>query len=231
MPGIRRARSDSRAIDRSPDRQIRGWRWTGCLRFPPDTVIVGSYGLLAGAAGRLLPHSATASSFPRSMPAHSRSMSVLHPARGSRRPNENRRCRDFHQGTTRARSGRDRQRTGSDARLVGCLHAQRRPDGCRGQSATDTNSANTRRRSMSSVLRQRLRHNDGVFGPGIRLRRRRHDPRGHERRQIDADQRPHPGQGPCRRPTRSPRRCKPRSPRSTASSIAGSCSASIIRNT
>ena len=57
------------------------------------------------------------------------------------------------------------------------------------------------------MLRDGAGQGPAVRRPGVRLRRRRHDPRRHERGQVDADQHPghrqEPGEGPRRSPSRS----------------------------
>ena len=96
------------------------------------------------------------------------------------------------------RSGTDHQRDRRDGRLVGGLHAQRRADGRRDQGAVEGRAA-----AVGPGIRppppRRIRRRSPFRRPGIRLRRRRHDPRGHERREIDSAEHPH--HGPLDRPT------------------------------
>ena len=154
-----------------------------------------------GDARRLWARGCAASSSPRSTPAPSRSTSGRRAARGSRRPRS---------GSPRSRSssaktiGEDLQldhlRARRRRRLVGRLHAQRRPDG-RGRQGP----AHARARALGPGIR-RSSSATGFAGdprvprPGVRLRRRRHDPLGDERGQVDADQHPphrqEPGAGP-----------------------------------
>ena len=125
----------------------------------------------------------------------------------------------------------DHLRARRGGRPVGGLHAQRRADGRRRQGAAQARAASIRPRSTCDKLRDGLRRRPPLPRPGIRLRRRRHDPLGDERREIDADQHPARRARTCTRPARSPRRSSARSPRSRAWSTPGSSSGSIIPST
>ncbi len=97
----------------------------------------------------------------------------------------------IERGRPAARPLRDRR----DFRLVGRLHAQRRPDGCRGQDPVDRGTD-----EIGPGVRphpaDRVQRTTRVQRPRVRLRCRRHGPLGDERRQVDADQRPGHRQGP-----------------------------------
>ena len=88
-----------------------------------------------------------------------------------------------------------------------------------------------RPRSTSQLLRDRRVARTRGSRPGVRLRRRRHDPRRDERGQVDADQHPGHRQGPGSSRARSPRRSGARSSGSTAWSTPGSSSGSTTPST
>ena len=69
-------------------------------------------------------------------------------------------------------------RDSASRRLVGRLHAERRPDGRRRQGAAHAGAARSRPRSTSTCSATAFAERPAVRRPGIRLRRRRHDPRG-----------------------------------------------------
>ena len=118
-----------------------------------------------------------------------------------------------------------------DPRLVGRLHAQRRPDGRGGARSSSRPSGRSRPRSTSHELRDEFADEPDLRRPGVRLRRRRHGPLGDERGQVHADQHPGHRQGPEDGPPdrhRDPRRGRRRS---TAWSTRGSSSGSTIPST
>ena len=75
------------------------------------------------------------------------------------------------------------------------LHPQRRPDGRRRQGPAQGASQQSAQEYVS-LLRHGFADGRPFRRPGVRLRRRRHDPQRHERGQVDADQHPHHRQGP-----------------------------------
>ena len=89
-----------------------------------------------------------------------------------------------------------------------------RPTPARWTRSSRSSSTHEREHSAQEYV-QRLRtgfaQRPAVRRPGVRLRRRRHDPLGDERREVVADQHPHLGQEPAAGPRRSPRRSSARS--------------------
>ena len=131
----------------------------------------------------------------------------------------------------RARPGAVHLRDRRHRRLVGGVHPQRRADGRRGQGPAHGAPRAARRRSTSTCVRDRAGQGPAVPRPGLRLRRRRHDPRRHERGQVDADQHPRHRQEP--EAGAGGRRADPRAgaPGSTAWSTPGSSSGSTTPST
>ena len=151
-----------------------------------------------------------------------------HPDRGHRK--EDRAGRGVRPGDDRRGPPTDHLRDRRGCRPLGGLHPERRADGRGGQGPAQARSR-TDGAAVGATASRGVRGRPPVRRPGVRLRRRRHDPRGDEPGKVVADQCPRHRQesreGPDDRRGDPPQK----SSMSTEWSTPASFSGSTIRNT